>query len=94
MGSFYSNGKTWIKKRGGGGGGVATLTMGIRNFNLQRGQVRKMGKIGLKAGLSFFCLYTTRMIIYKIFLFFFLFAPHRFSSQKNLFLRRNKKITI
>jgi len=36
------------------------LIMGIRNFNLQRSQFRKIGKISC---FSFFCLHTTKIIV-------------------------------
>jgi len=36
-----------LAKNTGEGGEGAKLTMGIRNFNLPRSQIRKRGKIGL-----------------------------------------------
>jgi hypothetical protein len=49
-------GITWLIILGGGGEVYAKSTMGGRSFNLQRSQVKKLGKVGLNTGFSFFFL--------------------------------------
>jgi len=57
----------------------AISSMGIRNLNLRSSQVRKMGKISLNAGFSFFMSFYHPNNRLKIFL---LFAPLHISSNK------------
>jgi len=57
--------------------------MGIRHLNLRSSQVRKMGKISLNAGFSFFKSFYHPNNRFKIFL---LFAPLQISSNKESIL--------
>ena len=62
----------------------AISPMGIRNPNVRSSQVRKMGKISLNAGFSFFKYFHHPNNRLKIFL---LFAPLQISNNKEIILR-------
>ena len=54
-----------------GGGGEAKSTMGIKNINLRKSEVRKIDNVRLaERFFTFFCPYTTQIVVYKIFLFY------------------------
>jgi hypothetical protein len=62
---FYTGlciGVTWLVTVGGGG---SKSTMDIRNFNLRKSQVRKMGKIGFNQSLIYYDLRQRAQRIYS-----------------------------
>jgi hypothetical protein len=62
---------------------VVKPTMGIRNVNLRRSQVTKIGKFRMTAGFSFFSVFALSKYPFRKYLFFYL-LPLQLNSQKTI----------